>query len=59
MGSGTFDVGKPFFLAGAVLAVVWLAVAKYHERAALCRLRVEIPADIVADDEFLNSGCWQ
>ncbi len=45
--------GQTVFLAGAVLAMVWLAVAKYHERTAyVSGLRVEIPADIVADDRL-------
>ncbi|SUI29608.1 major facilitator family transport protein [Salmonella enterica subsp. enterica serovar Derby] len=49
---GTFD-GQTVFLAGAVLAMVWLAVAStMKEPPYVSSLRVEIPADIVADDRL-------
>lgn len=49
---GTFD-GQTVFLAGAVLAIVWLAVAStMKEPPYISSLRVEIPADIVADDSL-------
>ncbi|ECT5586208.1 MFS transporter [Salmonella enterica subsp. enterica serovar Cerro] len=49
---GTFD-GQTVFLAGAVLAMVWLAVAStMKEPPYVSSLRMEIPADIVADDRL-------
>lgn len=47
---GMFD-GQTVFLVGALLAVVWLAVAStMKEPPYVSSLRVEIPSDIAADD---------